>query len=468
MIEPRKQWIGDALVNDHPTPAELEGFVWNRVSTGRSRDVLAHLVRGCVQCRTAVTPHFAGLTGLATPPAPKLAPDEDAALDAAIGRAFSTVLLKARELRATRERDSRPVLEVRHEELPAPVEPLLKVPELEALLRRSWLLRYDDPAEMLRLAKAADALAEGLDPAAFEAAGAAGAAVVADLRCRAAVELGNAYRVSDALPESDLTLGRATELFLDGTEDELLAVRLFNVQASLLGDARRFDLAETALDLVFAIHRRRGEKHLAGRALIRKGIYAGYQGTSDEALLFIEQGLELIDEVLDPRLVYLALHNQARILLDLGQLREARITLWKTKSRGLDAGGRVNELKVRWLEGNINAALGEMDRAESALVEVKNGFEAAGLGYKAALAGLELGAVLIRQGRPDAAAREILTAADVFNALGVGREAGASVLLLRQAVNQQIVDGALLDYVIGLLRRGDGSSEAQLATLAGE
>lgn len=452
-------------MNEHPTQAELEGFVWNRVSTGRSRDVLAHLVRGCPQCRTAVSPHFAGLTGLATPPPPKLSPDEDAALEAAIGRAFSSVLLKARELEATRERESRPTIEVRREELPAPVEPLLRVPELAALLRRSWLLRYDDPAEMLRLAKAANALAEALDPTQF---GEAGAAVVADLQCRAAVELGNAYRVSDALAESDLALGRATELFLDGTEDELLAVRLFNVQASLLGDARRFDLAETALDLVFAIHRRRGEKHLAGRALIRKGIYAGYQGSSEEALLFIEQGLELVDELLDPRLVYLALHNQAWILLDLGQLREARIALWKTKSRGLDAGGRVNELKVRWLEGKINAALGEVERAESALVEVKEGFEAAGLGYKAALAGLELGAVLIRQGRSDEAAREILVAADIFMALGVGREAGASVLLLRQAVNQQIVDGALLEYVIGLLRRGDGSSETQLATLAGE
>ena len=66
-----------------------------------------------------------------------------------------------------------------------------------------------------------------------------------------------------------------------GTEDELLAARLFNIQASLLGDARRFDLAETALDLVFAIHRRRGDKHQAGRALIKKGIYAGYQGNPE-------------------------------------------------------------------------------------------------------------------------------------------------------------------------------------------
>src|SRR3954452_18244087 len=117
MPEPRMQWSGDSPVNDHPTQAELEGFVWNRVSSDRSRDVLTHLVRGCSQCRTAVTPHFAGLTGLATPPAPKLAPDESAALAAAMGRPSSTVLLKARELQATRERESRPSIEVRREEL---------------------------------------------------------------------------------------------------------------------------------------------------------------------------------------------------------------------------------------------------------------------------------------------------------------------------------------------------------------
>jgi len=440
-------------VNDHPTPAELERFVWNRVTQERSRAILAHVVRGCGTCRSSLAPHFAGLTGLADPPAPMLSAQESAEYDTAIGRAFSTVLERARELRETRRREAFAQLaDASPDELPEPLEPLRRVPALAHLLQRSWQLRHESPLEMLRLAEEAQKMAAGLDSAAL------GERFVADLQCRVLVELGNACRVSDDLVRAELTLGDATELFLQGTEDEMLASRLFSVQASLLGDARRFDLAETALDLVFAIHRRRGDRQQAGRALIKKGIYAGYQGNTEDALLLIEQGLELVDEQKDPRLVYVALHNQARLLLDAGQVREARIALWKAKARGLDPGGRVNELRVRWLEGQINAALGELERAEAALVEVKRGLQEAGLGYKAAMAGLELGAVRLRQAHSEAAAREILAAADVFVSLGIGREAGASLLLLRQAAEQRILDGALLDYVLGMLRKGEGSA----------
>lgn len=445
-------------MNDHPTPAELERFVWNRVTQERSRAIISHVVRGCAECRSALSPHFAGMAGLADPPAPVLSAQESAEYDAAIGRAFSTVLQKARELRETRRREALALLaDACPDELPEPVESLHRVPELLGLLQKSWQLRHENPQEMLRLAEEAQGLAAGLDTAVL------GERCVADLQCRVLVELGNACRVSDDLVRAELTLGEATELFLQGTEDEMLASRLFSVQASLLGDARRFDLAETALDLVFAIHRRRGDRQQAGRALIKKGIYAGYQGNTEDALMLIEQGLELVDEEKDPRLVYVALHNQARLLLDAGQVREARIALWKAKARGLDPGGRVNELRARWLEGQINAALGELERAEAALVEVKRGLQEAGLYYKAAMAGLELGAVRLRQAHSEAAAREILAAADVFVSLGIGREAGASLLLLRQAAEQRILDGALLDYVLGMLRKGEGSAEAMEA-----
>jgi hypothetical protein len=444
-------------VIDHPTPAELESFVWNRVPQGLSRAIVSHLVRGCAECRAALAPHFAGLTGLAEPPAPVLSAQESAEYDAAIGRAFSVVLQRARELRETRRREALALLaDTSPDELPEPVTPLLRAPELTRLLQRSWQLRYENPREMLRLAEEAQQLAAGLDPKEL------GEREVADLQCRALVELGNACRVSDDLIRAELVLGDATELFLQGTEDELLASRLFSVQASLLGDARRFDLAETALDLVFAIHRRRGERQQAGRALIKKGIYSGLQGSTEDALLLLEQGMELVDEKQAPRLVYLALYNQARLLLDTGQIREARIALWKAKARGLDPGGRVNELKVRWLEGQINAALGELERAEAALVEVKRGFQEEGLGYKAAVVGLELGAVRLRQAHSEAAAREILSAADVFISLGIGREASASVLLLRQAAEQRILDAALLEYVLGMLRRTEGPAAEAL------
>ena len=128
----------------------------------------------------------------------------------------------------------------------------------------------------------------------------------------------------------------------------------------------------------------------------------------------------------------------------------------------------MTELKLRWLEGQINAELGELKRAEQALLAVRRGFEEAELGYKAALVGLELGAVMLRLGNTDAAIREVLQAADVFLAIKVKREAAASVLLLRRSFEQQKADAALLNHVIGLLRRGEDAAGARIEASAEE
>jgi tetratricopeptide (TPR) repeat protein len=440
-------------VNDHPTPEELEGVAWNRVPPGRVREILLHILNGCAPCKAALAPHFGALLGLAEPPERMLTPQEDERYNTAVGRACSNVFARARELREARQRQV--AADAGFEASPRVPEPLQGVPLFESLLQQSWALRHENPAEMVRLAERARGLAESmrlsdLSPQAH-----------ADLQCRAWIELGNAYRVADDLSAAERALGQATERYLEGSQDELLAARLFSVQASLLTDGRRFNLAETALDLVTGIHQRRNDSHEAGRALLQKGIVVGYQGRPEEALQLITRGLEGLDEERDPRLVHMALHNQALFLLDTGQLREARIALWQARARGLDPGGRVNELKVRWLEGRINLALGELERAEAAFREVKLGFVDSRLVYKAALTGLELGAVLLRRERPEAAAEEILAAADIFMSLGIGREASASVLLLRRAAEQRIVDAALIDYVAGVLRRTEDAAEVR-------
>ena len=144
-----------------------------------------------------------------------------------------------------------------------------------------------------------------------------------------------------------------------------------------------------------------------------------------------------------------------RFLMDCGRLKDARTALWKAKAYGPDAGGRINELKVRWLEAQINLGLGELERAEMALLEVRNGFEEANLPYKSALAGLELGLVMLRRRRPDAAAREVLAAVQVFYSLGIAREVNASVLLLRKAIEQDKLEVALLEFVIEKLRKAE-------------
>lgn len=404
-----------------------------------------------------MTPHLTGLLGLAEPPQYTLSSYEESDYDAAIDRAFLAVLRQSEETREERKREALALLAASSLEGLPEVPPHLRgLPLFEALLERSWSLRHESPEEMVRAADLAREVAERFDPKAFLEES------VEDLQCRAWIELGNAYRVADRFADAERALGQATDLFLTGTRDELLAARLFDVQASLLGASRRFDLAATSLDLVFAIYRRRGNEHLAGRALISKGIYLGYQGEAEEAINLMGQGLALITEDRDPQLVYLAHHNQARLLLDCGRPKEALKALWKLKVRRLDVGGRVNELKVRWLEGQIYAGLNDLDRAEIALRTVQQGFEEAGLVYKAALAGLELAAVLLRKNETPEAADRVVTSASVFLSLGIAREASASVLLLQKAFEKQKLELALLEYVIGQLRRLERSESEPL------
>ena len=348
------------------------------------------------------------------------------------------------------------------EELPEVPPHLRGEPLFEAMLERSWSLRHENPEEMMRAAEWARVIAEQLDPEEL------GSQTVADHQCRAWVELGNAYRVADDLSDAEQALGKATEFYMKGTQDELLAARMFTVQASIFSSRRAFDVAGTALDLVFAIYFRHSERHLAGRALIMKGILVGYNGETEAALANIERGLELIDENREPKLVYAAMQNKARLLTEAGLLRDARIALWTLKTRGIDAGGRINELKVRWLEGQINAALGELERAEAALLEVMLGFEEVDLPYKSALAGLELGLIMFRRGRTDAAIEEVLAAVQVFQALGIAREVSVSVLLLRKAIDRELLDIKLLEYVIDQLHRAEEARGGPFEPPAGE
>ena len=196
-----------------------------------------------------------------------------------------------------------------------------------------------------------------------------------------------------------------------------------------------------------------GDQHLAGRALISKGIYTGYKGDAEEAIRLVAEGLSTLDAGRDPGLVTLSVQARAWFMLDVGRFLEARAALGELRER--DLSGRVNELKVRWLEGHIAAGLLELDQAEQALRQVREGFEEIGLGYKAALVGLELGAVWLRQSRSEAAAGMALECSDVFLAMGIQRELLASILVLRKAAETQGLTLALFQEAIATLQEAE-------------
>ena len=333
------------------------------------------------------------------------------------------------------------------EELAEAPSDLKGLPAYEAFLERSWNLRHDDPDEMVRLAMFATLVAGKLDPEVH------GPRQVQDLQCRAWAELGNAYRVADDLDAADFALGRAAELYLEGTRDELLGARLFDLQASLFGARRSFAAALQTLDVVHELYVRHGDVHLAGRALIKKGLYSGLANNQEEAIRLLRRGLAMIDAEREPQLALSAVHNIAFFLIGCGKFREARSLVWQNLPLYDAHGGQLHRIKLQGLRGLICAGLGELDRAEEYLAAARRGFEEAGVRYHAAIAGLDLAVVWLRQGRREEARDLVLESVRVFLELRIHREALAAVLVLQRAFEKGLQADALLDKAREFLRR---------------
>lgn len=322
---------------------------------------------------------------------------------------------------------------------------------VEALLQASWEVRYEEPREMVFRASLAVTWARTLDAERY------GAAFVRDVQGRALIELGNAYRVADELEPAQKVLDEATRILQEGTGDELLEARLCDIQASLHAARRFFDESCEALDAARAIHEERGDRHLAGRALISKGIYISYQGNIDGGEKLVRQGLGMIDRGREPSLYYLTIHNLLYQLTDQERFREARNLLFEHRHRHQELAGKINGLKLRAIEGRIVAGMGKLDQAEAIFREVRQDFREEGLGYKEALAALELAIVLRKAGREEEAHGIIVEASEAFLSLGVHREALAAMLVLRTASQRGVETPNLLRSTLRFLMRAENN-----------
>lgn len=427
---------------EHPSREELQDFVRGRLPLARSGRVVAHLLRGCAYCSVTLLPEILVRAAAETPDDPGYDDALDRAFDAQRwhGPAALEVMVKARQALAVLEAGG-------IAELIETPWGLKGVAACEALLERSWARRHDDPQEMLELANYAAFLSDHLGSERHDAR------KLTDLRCRAWAALGNAYRVNDDLQSAKWALNRAAELLLQGTGDKRLAAHLLDLQASLSCAQRNFPLAFEALDAVYVIYRRLREDHLAGRALISKGLYTGYANDHDGAVHLLTEGLSMIDREREPELALSAIHNIASFLMEGGRFRKARNMVWEHRWRYDRHGGQIDRVKLRWLQARINGGLEKLADAEEGLKEARRGLEGAGLRYHFALAGLDLGSVLMRRQRLEEARTVVLDATSVFVDLKIHVEAQKAVLVLKRVFEKSLEAGALLDETIRFLRR---------------
>jgi tetratricopeptide (TPR) repeat protein len=229
-----------------------------------------------------------------------------------------------------------------------------------------------------------------------------------------------------------------------------------DLAASLACAQRRFEEAFRLLDVAHSTYLQLGDTHAAGRVMIARGLYAGYTGDPLDGIRFLVHGLNTIDRAREPKLAFQALHNILLLRVELGEYEEARRTLRQMQPLYARYLSELEQVKVRWMEGRIAAGLGELDEAEAAFLEAREGFDQASLGYRAALVSLDLVAVWLRQGRTVEIEHLVAELLATFRAVGVEREALVGILLLRDAVACQQATFELLQLIAVSLGKLDG------------
>jgi len=301
-------------------------------------------------------------------------------------------------------------------------------PLCEALLQKSYEARFNDLKRMLNLAESAVGVAKHIKPEKYPWPG-----FIADLRARAFAELSNAYRVNDRLSDAEMALSRAKEFLGEGTGDHALEAQVLDFEASLRTSQRHLADAVALLDKVYRRHMEAGDLHLAGRALIAKGGNAHHQGYVRESIDLVQRGLQMLDSRRDPSLEALGRLNKISSLIKVGEYHRAGLELLQSGLRKKFTDAPLNLLKLRWVEAKIHAGLGRPMRAERAFGEVRQELTRLGMSYDAALVGLDLAALWLRQGRASQLrklAKEMYT---TFKGLSLHAEAVRALYFLREA-----------------------------------
>lgn len=467
----------EALV-EHPDREVVARFLRGAASRQEAREVVRHLVAGCGRCRQTVAAGWGReAPSLPSPPlgdaaeprrGRRVAPNVLAfagrpADPADYQPVFDRVArdLAARELAFAGERREVPQLKARLEAMPpASRRAAMREEEdfqrwalVESLIDDSRESGVSDAGRALELAELAAEGAATLDAARYSAA------AVADLTARAWAQRGNVQRILGRFADARASLERAEELLAQGSGDPAERCRLLMMRATMLSAQKRYDEAERLVDRAERLAARAGDRHLQGSAVVRRARIAQRREDAEAALDLLRRGLKLIDPEQDPRLLLVAQHNLVLLMVDTGRYREALERMEETRTLHRQLGGRIDHLRLRWVEGRTYAGLGWLRQAATLFEEARRGFLAEGLAYDVALVSLDLAAVYAQDGRGAevrSLAEEMLP---IFRSAEAHQEALAALLVFQEAARQESATVGLIQQVADYLRRARGNPE---------
>jgi tetratricopeptide (TPR) repeat protein len=425
-----------------PDPAELERFAQSNLASRDNRRIVRGLLTTWRACRSEIEQIWSREE---QPPTPEAGPEIDLGLSR----------LTERLLELTRDRERVPELAARLDALSTEdrKSALRSNPAFRSWSFCEWLIEEchrltdSDVTRAEDLADFAVAVAESLDPRLH------GEPLINDLKARAWSAVGEVLRSLSDLRSSDEAFEIAEGFIGEGTGDALEEARLLELKAALRRDQRRLPEACRLLDEVVAIYRQYRDFHLVGRGFIQKGRVCLAGDDLEAAVRWLRKGLSLLEPARERHLELSARHNLMLALHESDCHQEAWFLLKASRSEIREPGGEILNLRMRWLEGKLQHALGSPGEAEEALVEARAGFIARGIGFSAAAVSLDLAGLYADQGRPAPMRRLAEEMLPIFQSRDLHREAIAALLVFQQAVRIEKLSTGLLEEIRSYLKR---------------
>ncbi|MDP9120486.1 MAG: hypothetical protein M3O15_03830 [Acidobacteriota bacterium] len=310
-------------------------------------------------------------------------------------------------------------------------------PLCEDLIERSHRLVYLDMEEAILLADLGVTVAEELDPERY------GLQRVTDLQARAWAAVGEVLRNLPDLASAEEAFARADAL-LEGSDDHLEEAAILELKAALWRDQRRKEESLRLLTEVAAMYRQCREPHMMGRAFIQTGQTLGDGHEFRAACDWLRKGLAQLDAGREVEFELSARYNLMLYLHEDGRQQEAWFMLKATQHEYLEHGGTLLNLRLRWLEGNIQRALGFLEEAEASFLEARRGLFEQRVGFDAASISIDLASLYASQGRL-AEVRQIATEmVPMLQAPDLHREAVAALLLFQRSAEIEKVNHEML------------------------
>lgn len=276
---------------DHPSPEDLESLFQGRLPHEKAGQLLAHLLRGCAVCQPLTAELWR--IGLEAPPTVQ----EGAAAtayDGAVGQVFARVFRAHHRLEVERHA----ALEALEELAAQPLERRFLLvrdsPRLcswglcERLLARSEALLLTDAEDARGWAELAVLTASRLSAGLYPPTS------LEDLRARVWTALSETLCRLGDWTAAEQAFRTAAEHLGRGTGDRIEKARLLDAEAALRLAQGRHREASRLRERSLLLYRRTGQRHLAGRALIRQGHARVQAGDLDEGITLLQQGLQEI------------------------------------------------------------------------------------------------------------------------------------------------------------------------------